>query len=128
MNPVIGLFRREVDIDLVLNRLIKGGFTEDNVSVLDQETTIRKLLGCDPTCVVPRYAAWGASTGIAIYGIFGLAAGWCECNLLGFGYAYGTLSLVGGLLAGAFIGGFIGAFLGVAEFEKKSDPYIQVTR
>jgi hypothetical protein len=128
MKPIIGLFRREVESSLSVNRLKEAGYAEEEISVLTQESAIRKLLGCEPTCVVSRYAAWGISFGIAIYAIFGMVAGWCQCNLLGFGQVYGFFTVLGVLLAGAIVGGLLGCIVGVAEFEKDSHLYVQGAR
>jgi hypothetical protein len=128
MKSVIGMFQREVDISLSIKRLKEAGFSDGNISTLTKESTIRKLLGCEPTSVVSRYIAWGASFGIAIYGIFGLFAGWCQCNLHGFGRAYGIGAFLGAVLVGAFVGGILGSIVGVAEFEKDSHLYIQGAR
>lgn len=128
MKPIIGLFWREVDTSLAVKKLNEAGVVEDRISVLTQESAIRSLIGCEPTCVVSRYAAWGASFGIVIYGIFGLVAGWCQCNLLGFEQTFGVVAFLGAILAGAFIGGFLGGIVGMAEFEKDSHLYIQGAR
>jgi hypothetical protein len=122
------MFRREINIEPILNKLRQYGFAEEQISILTQESAIRKSLGCEPISLVPKYASWGVVFGIATYGVFGLAAVWCQCNLLSFEQTYGIVSLSGALLAGAFIGGFIGCFLGVAQSEEDSRPYVQGVR
>jgi hypothetical protein len=128
MKPIIGLFRREDETSFSVNRLREAGYAEDKVGILTQESTIRELLGCEPTCVVSRYAAWGISLGIVIYAIFGMVAGWCQCNLLGFGQVYGIFTILAVLLAGAIIGAILGSIVGIAEFEKNSHLYVQGAR
>ena len=128
MKPVIGFFWHETDISLAVNRLQEAGFAEDKISILTQESAIRNLLGCKPGIVVPKYAAWGAFFGIITYGIFGLVAGWCQCNLFSFEQVYGIGAFLGVILGGAFVGGFLGCIAGVAESEKDSHLYVQGAR
>jgi len=128
MNPIIGLFWHEIDTTQAVNRLKEAGFTEVKISILTQESAIRSILGCEPAGVVSKYAAWGAFFGIIIYGIFGLVAGWCQCNLFSFGQAYGIGAFLGVILAGAFVGGFLGCIAGVAESEEDSHLYVQGAR
>jgi hypothetical protein len=128
MKPVIGLFWHEADISLAVKRLLEAGFSEDKISILTQESAIRRILGCKPVDMVSKYAAWGAFFGITIYGIFGLVAGWCQCNLFSLGQAYGIGAFLGVILGGAFVGGFLGCIAGVAESEKDSHLYVQGAR
>jgi hypothetical protein len=128
MKPVIGLFGREVDSSLVINRLKAAGIAEDKVRLLTQEGAIRKLLECEPSGLVSRYTALGAFFGIAIYGIFGLVASFCQCNLLHFGHNFGIATILGLTLGGIFVGGIIGCLIGAAESEKDSHLYVQGAR
>ena len=128
MKPVIGFFWYEIDTSRAVNRLKQAGFAEDKISILTQESAIRSLLGCKPVVVVPKYAALGAFFGIIIYGIFGLVAGWCQCNWFSFEQMYGIGAFLGIILGGAFVGGFLGCIAGVAESEKDSHLYVQGTR
>jgi hypothetical protein len=128
MRSIIALFRDEDEVARSTQKLKEAGLPDDKISVLTQGSAIRKLLGCEPTCVVTRYALWGASLGIAAYAISALLAGLCQCNLLHFGQAYGIGTFLGGILAGAFVGGGLGCMVGAAEFEKDSHLYVQGAR
>ena len=128
MYPVIALFWREVDTTQAVNRLKKAGFVEDKIGVFTQESAIRSLLDCKPSEVVPKYAAWGAFFGIIIYGIFGLVAGWCQCNWFSFEQMYGIGAFLGIILGGVFVGGLLGCIAGIAESEEDSHLYIQGIR
>lgn len=125
MRSIIGLHRDEADITRSTQRLKEAGLPEDRISIFTQESAIRKLLGCDPICVVSRFAAWGVSIGIAAYVLPALLASLCQCNLFHFEQVYGVGTFLGGILAGAFIGGFLGCLVGAAEFEKDSHLYVR---
>jgi hypothetical protein len=128
MISVIGLFNEEGDAARSIQKLKDAGFSEDRISLITRENAIHKLLGCEPACVMRRYAAWGASIGIAIYATLGIFAGICQCNLLHLDPAYGIGTFLGGTLAGAFVGGALGCLVGAAEYEKDSHLYIQGAR
>lgn len=128
MSSIIGLFRGEEDIKNLVQRLAETGHPDNRIDVFTEESAIRKLLGCEPTCVVTRYAVLGASLGIAVYALFGLFAGLCQCNLLHYGQVYGVGTFLGGILAGAFVGGVIGGIIGAAEYEEGSHLYVQGAR
>jgi hypothetical protein len=128
MKSVIGLFCRQVDITSTVYRLKGAGFAEEKITLLTQEKAIRRQLGCEPTCVVSRYAGWGASIGMVVYGIFALFAGLCQCNLFEFDKAIGIGTFLGGIVAGAFVGAGLGSMVGAAEYEKNSHLYVQGAR
>jgi hypothetical protein len=128
MKPLIGLFGRGVDTTQTINRLKQVGIGEDKINFLTQESAIRRLLGCEPRGLVSRYIAWGAFFGIAIYGIFGLVASFCQCNLLHFEHNFGIGTILALTLGGAFVGGIIGCLIGAAESEKDSHLYVQGAR
>ena len=128
MYPVIGLFWREVDTAQVVNKLKEAGFPEDKISIFTQESALRSLLGCKPSDVIPKYATLGVLFGIIIYGIFGLLAGWCQCNWFNFEQMYGIAAFLGIILGGVFVGGFLGCIAGIAESEEDSHLYIQGAR
>ena len=128
MSSIIGLLRTDDDARRSIQKLKEAGFPEDKIGIYTQESAIRKLLGCEPTYSVSRYVVWGASIGIAVYALFALFAGLCQCNLFQFGQGYGIATFLGGILAGAFVGGGLGCMVGAAEFEKDSHLYVQGAR
>jgi hypothetical protein len=129
MKSIIGMHRGEGDVARSIQRLKDVGLPEDNISVHTQVNAIQKILGCEPpNCVISRYAAWGASLGIAAYALPATLAGLCQCNLFHYGQAYGIGTFLGGILAGAFVGGGLGFFIGAAEFDKDSNLYVQGAR
>jgi hypothetical protein len=128
MKSIIGLFRGEDDPTQSVQRLKEAGLPEGRITIFTQENAIRKFLGCEPTCVVSRYAVWGASIGIAVYALFALFAGLCQCDLFHFDQAHGIATILGGILAGGFVGGALGLLVGAGEFEKDSHLYVQGAR
>jgi hypothetical protein len=109
-------------------RLKEAGLGEDRINIITEENSIRKLLNCEPMCVVARFALRGAILGVAVYALFAVFAGLCQCDLFHFGQAYGVGTFLGGILAGVFVGGGLGSLVGAAQFEQDSHVYIQGVR
>lgn len=128
MRSIIGLMLSEEVVAPTIVRLKRAGITEERISILSHPNTIYELVGCAPACVIKNYTAWGATIGVGIYAVYGVAASMCECSLMHFGQEYGVLVFLGSLLAGTFVGGIIGALVGVGEAEKGTHLYIQGTR
>lgn len=128
MSTIIGLLPAQREVSPEVERLVETGIPAESILVLAQEKAIREILGCDPSCTVRYYAIWGALLVGTIYGVFGIVAAWCECNLLGFNQPSGMLTLVGGMLAGGFVGGVLGAIIGLGESEKNTHLYLQGAR
>jgi len=128
MNSVIGFFDSEAAVNPTVEWLKQAGVDAERISVISNPNAIRKLLGCDPACVVRNYIAWGVALGVGIYAIFGLAAAMCQCNLMQFGQEYGIGAFFGAVLAGMFVGGFLGALVGAGEAEKNTHLYVQGIR
>jgi hypothetical protein len=128
MRSIIGLLQGEDDKARSIQKLKEAGVPKDRINIYTQENAIRKLLGCEPTCVVLRYAGWGATIGIVVYGLFALFAGLCQCNLFEFDQAIGIGTFLGGIVAGAFVGAGLGGMAGAAEYEKNSHLYVQGAR
>ena len=106
------------DVDDRLNVLEDAGYPRESIRIITKSGPMHQLLCCDPNPIVKTYAAGGAFIGIAIYGIFALAASWCECNIFHFSPKIGLGIVMVGVLFGALIGAFIGGIVGVAEYEK----------
>ena len=128
MSTIIGLLPAQHEVNSEVERLVETGIPAESILVLAQEKAIREILGCEPICTIRYYAIWGALLVGAIYGVFGIVAAWCECNLLGFNQPSGMLTLIGGVLAGGFVGGILGAIIGLGESEKNTHLYLQGAR
>jgi hypothetical protein len=128
MKSIIGLFENDDSVRRTIERLEAAGIPRGRIQQLSDLNKVNKILGCDPICVVQSYTFGGAAVGVAIYSIFGLAAAFCECNLMQFGREYGIFAFLGAILAGTVIGGIIGSMLGIGEVEKDTHLYIQGVR
>lgn len=128
MSKIIGILPSQFDISTEVEGLVEFGLSSEDIQILTKENSIQKALGCNPICTVKYYAVGGALLIGAIYGIFGVVAAWCECNLLSFDQPFGYLTLIGGVLAGGLVGGILGAMLGLGESEKHSHLYVQEAR
>jgi hypothetical protein len=125
VKTVIGLYPSKQDVIEPCKRIEEAGFTKDSLSVITQGNTIKCLLGCKPAQIITRYASWGATLGIAIYGIFVLVAVWCDCIIYPISQLIAFEIVIGGIAAGAFFGGFLGVFVGWAEYENDTHLYTQ---
>ena len=128
MSMIIGILPSQFDISTEVEGLIEFGLSSEDIQILTKENSIQKALGCNPICTVKYNAVGGALLIGAIYGIFGVVAAWCECNLFSFDQPFGYLTLIGGVLAGGLVGGILGAMLGLGESEKHSHLYVQEAR
>jgi hypothetical protein len=128
MAAVIGLFRNEVDVSAAIQKLNQAGFPQESIEIQTNPSLIKGLLGCKATKTVTKYAAWGALFGIAVYLIFTLVAGWCECTIFGFGRNLAFIIVLAGLLIGTIIGALMGCLVGVDQYEKDTHLYVQGMR
>ena len=125
MKKVIGLSPYSKDVNAYVKRLEELGFSKTRLSVVNDENSIRCLLGCNPTPIVVQYASWGIILGVSVYGIFALVAMWCDCIIYPVNRLVAAEIVIIGMIAGALIGGLLGVFIGWAEYEKNTHLYIQ---
>ena len=125
MKTVIGLYHAHEPIDKQIMLIEKAGFTRDLVSVISEDNSARRLLGCDPIKIVSLYASWGALSGMMIYGVFMLFAAVCDCMIYAINQLLASEIVFAGLLAGSVIGGLLGIFIGLAEYEQNTHLYLQ---
>jgi shikimate kinase len=128
MKKIIGLLPQYKDFETEMQALKKAGFNEAQVMTLSQEKAISQTLNCDPACITTKYMAWGAFLVGTFYTIAAVLAGWCECNLFGYGREIAIEILLAGILVGGFIGAVLGLFVGLANSEADTHLYIQGAR
>lgn len=128
MIQMLGLFDNPKDIEPVVEKLHSAGVSDKQVRILSDPSVICELIGCNPTNIIINYSIWGGIIGMGIYGLFGLAAALCQCNLMQFGTGYGVVTLLLSGLGGLFVGGFIGLLTGAGEADKKTHYYVQGLR
>jgi sodium--glutamate symport carrier gltS len=125
MRTVIGLFPSRQDVNQEIEQLEEAGFSRENIHVLANSRAIKDLIGCDPSCIVAKYVSWGALLGICVYGVFFIAAAWCDCNIYPISQTIAVEIALAGALFGTIIGGILGLFVGLAEYEGETHLYIQ---
>lgn len=124
MTAVFGIFQSRVQAEQSVDRLLKGGFTNDDISVLLPDNQGTKDFAHEKNTKAPEGTTAGVATGGAIGGVLGLLAGFGMLAIPGIGpliAAGPILSALAGLGAGGAVGGFIGALvgMGIPEYEAK---------
>lgn len=136
MKSVFCLANDERQADVIVDRLLNAGFSNEEISVLfsdrgrivNQEGTIREskkgALKHDNTTKAPEGAAVGGLTGGIIGGTLGLLAGIGTLAIPGFGpfiAAGPIMAALSGSAVGGSLGLLVGALagLGIPEYEAK---------
>ena len=125
MRTVIGLLPSKQDVTQEIQQLESAGFARNNIRLVTNSGSIKKLFGCDPNRIVAKFASWGVLLGIAVYGVFILVAIWCDYAIYPINQLVAFEIVLVGIIVGAVIGGFIGIFYGMAESEKDIHLYTQ---
>ncbi|QOY86626.1 general stress protein [Paludibaculum fermentans] len=124
MTAVFGIYQSRVQAEESVDRLLKGGFTNDDISVLLPDNQGSKDFAHEKNTKAPEGTTAGVTAGGAIGGVLGLLAGIGALAIPGIGpliAAGPILSALAGLGAGGAVGGFIGALvgMGIPEYEAK---------
>ena len=121
---VFGIYPNLTQAERAVDALVRGGFSNDDLSVLapDQQTT--KDFAHEKHTKAPEGATTGMATGGALGGTLGLLAGIGALAIPGLGPFIAAGPIMGalaGLGAGGAVGGFVGALvgMGVPEYEAK---------
>jgi len=118
MSAVTGLFAQSGDLPRGIQKIQEAGFCEEDFLILSNEKAIKIIRSYKPTCVLTKYARWGAFPGIIIFGIPTLISVLCSYDLFGHSCSPGTDAFIAIALVGAGIGAIVGLFICTAEFEK----------
>jgi hypothetical protein len=124
---IIGLLPKNKDLERELRQLEKAGFGEGQITTLSRAKDIFQLLNCQPASTTVVCMVCGALLVGGFYTVAAALAGWCECNLFGFGIEIAVDTLIAGILVGSFIGAVLGMFIGVGNYEAKTHLYTQGT-
>lgn len=121
---VFGIYPTRERAEAAVNRLIAGGFMENDVSVLMPDFASSREFAHEKHTKAPEGATTGAAAGGIVGGALGMMAGLGAITIPGIGplvAAGPLLSALAGLGAGGAIGGLVGglAGLGVPEYEAK---------
>jgi hypothetical protein len=121
---VYGLYHTRLQAESAVERLLRSGFSNDDVSVLLQDSQSTKDFAHEKNTKAPEGTTTGAATGGAIGGTLGLLAGIGALAIPGVGpfIAAGPIvATLAGVGAGGAVGGLIGALvgMGIPEYEAK---------
>jgi uncharacterized protein (TIGR02284 family) len=129
---VTGLFDGYESAEHASEILRRGGFAEEEISVVAQSQIVQERLGDDETQRALEGAGAGALGGAAIGGFAGLLAGAVTLVLPGVGpvLAGGAVATAAGASAagagiGAAYGGFAGTLIGLGMSEQKAHLYVE---
>ena len=121
---VFGIYHTRNQAELSVDRLLASGFSNDDISVLLQDSASSKDFAHEKNTKAPEGTTTGVATGGAIGGTLGLLAGIGALAIPGVGpfiAAGPIMAALAGLGVGGAVGGLIGALvgMGIPEYEAK---------
>src|SRR5438270_13936033 len=121
---VFGIYANREMTENAVDRLIAGGFRNEDISVLLQDNVGTKDFAHEKHTKAPEGTATGATTGGVIGGTLGLLAGIGALAIPGVGPFIAAGPIMGtlaGIGSGAVLGGIVGALvgMGIPEYEAK---------
>jgi hypothetical protein len=121
---VFGIYQNATQAEQTVDRLLAGGFRNDDISVLLPDNESTKDFAHEKNTKAPEGTVTGVTAGGAIGGTLGLLAGIGMLAIPGVGpfiAAGPIMAALAGLGVGGAVGGLIGALvgLGIPEYEAK---------
>lgn len=121
---VFGIYKSSAQAELAVDRILAGGFSNNDISVLLPDSRSSKEFAHEKNTKAPEGTTTGATTGGVIGGTLGLLAGIGALAIPGVGPFIAAGPIMGalaGLGAGGAVGGLIGALvgMGIPEYEAK---------
>jgi hypothetical protein len=121
---VFGIYPNLTQAERAVDALVRGGFSNDDISVLAPDQQGTKDFAHEKHTKAPEGATTGMAAGGALGGTLGLLAGIGALAIPGLGPFIAAGPIMGalaGLGAGGAVGGFVGALvgMGVPEYEAK---------
>ena len=121
---VYGIYRNEEQVSYAIDKMLEGGFRNEDISVLLPDNLGTKEFAHEKHTKAPEGTATGAATGGAIGGAIGLLAGVGALAIPGLGpfiAAGPIMAALAGVGVGGTVGGIIGALVGMGlpEYEAK---------
>lgn len=121
---VFGIFQNSAAAEQTVDRLLAGGFSNDDISVLLPDMQGTKDFAHEKSTKAPEGTATGVAAGGAIGGTLGLLAGIGALAIPGVGPLIAAGPIMGalaGLGVGGAVGGLVGALvgMGIPEYEAK---------
>jgi hypothetical protein len=121
---VFGIYKTVPQAESAVDRIIAGGFSSNDISVLLPDNQSTKEFAHEKNTKAPEGTTTGVATGGVIGGTLGLLAGIGALAIPGVGPFIAAGPIMGalaGLGAGGAVGGLIGALVGMGmpEYEAK---------
>ena len=121
---VFGIYPNTTAAEFAVNRLVDGGFSNDDVSVLMSDVDATKEFAHEKATKAPEGTTVGVTTGGVVGGTIGLLAGIGALAIPGVGPLIAAGPIMGalaGLGVGGAVGGLVGALvgMGIPEYEAK---------
>jgi hypothetical protein len=121
---VFGIYKSSIQAERAVDRLIAGGFSNNDISVLLPDTQSSKEFAHEKNTKAPEGTTTGVTTGGVVGGTLGLLAGIGALAIPGLGPFIAAGPIMGalaGLGVGGAVGGLIGALvgMGIPEYEAK---------
>src|ERR1017187_5183504 len=119
---VFGIYQNATQAELTVDRLIAGGFSNNDISVLLPDSKSSKEFAHEKNTKAPEGTAAGVTTGGVVGGTLGLLARIGPLAIPGLGpfmAAGPIMASLAGLGVGGAVGGLIGALvgMGIPEYE-----------
>src|SRR6202166_2744199 len=121
---VFGIFHNQNQAERVVDRLREEGFSNDDISVLLQDSQGTKDFAHEKNTKAPEGTATGVTAGGTVGGTLGLLAGIGALAIPGVGPLIAAGPIMGALAGvglGGAVGGLVGALvgMGIPEYEAK---------
>src|SRR6478609_10278109 len=121
---VFGIYPSNAAAEAAVDKLVAGGFSNQDVSVLMADRRSAKEFAAEKNTKAPEGATTGAGVGGALGGTLGLLAGLGALAIPGVGPLIAAGPIVGALAgagAGGAVGSLVGALIGmgIPEYEAK---------
>jgi hypothetical protein len=108
---VIGFFPQASGLPQGIQQIQEAGFGKEDCQILRNKNAVDKIASYEPTCVLTKYARWGAITGIVIFSIPILMTVVCAFDLFGYSYPPRIEAFMTSILVGAGVGTIMKLFV-----------------
>ena len=117
-----GIYSNHATVEIAVDQLIRGGFSNEDVSVLMSDIGGSKDFAAEKRTKAPEGTATGAGVGGIVGGTLGLLAGFGALAIPGVSpliAAGPIMSALAGIGVGGTVGGLVGALvgMGIPEYE-----------
>jgi hypothetical protein len=121
-----GIYSNQTTVEIAVDQLMRGGFSNDDVSVLLSDMGGSKDFAAEKGTKAPEGTATGAGVGGIVGGTLGLLAGFGALAIPGVSpliAAGPIISALAGVGAGGTVGGLVGGLVGMGIPEYEAQCY-----